>query len=150
MENQRQTISAIIPARNEEDSIARAVESVASQAEIAEVIVVDDESTDRTPEILSALKSCLALKADSVALIKPQFEVGKGEVGRVGTFIAGVGNPYPIGGDPVAIDLDPAHNPFGGASTMCPEAKDAFAAEGWLWGGAWAKPDGMHFQAATL
>ena len=35
-------------------------------------------------KILPALKNCLAPKADCVALIKPQFEVGKGEVGRGG------------------------------------------------------------------
>jgi glycosyltransferase involved in cell wall biosynthesis len=46
-------VSAIIPARNEEASIARAVESVAAQPEIAEVIVVDDQSTDRTAAILA-------------------------------------------------------------------------------------------------
>jgi glycosyltransferase involved in cell wall biosynthesis len=48
-------VSAIIPARNEEASIARAVESVAAQAEVGEVIVIDDQSTDRTLEILSEL-----------------------------------------------------------------------------------------------
>ncbi|HTU35635.1 MAG TPA: glycosyltransferase family 2 protein [Candidatus Acidoferrum sp.] len=48
-------VSAIIPARNEEGSIARAVESVAAQPEIGEVIVVNDQSTDRTAEILVAL-----------------------------------------------------------------------------------------------
>jgi len=48
-------VSAIIPARNEEASIARAVESVAAQPGIAEVIVVNDQSTDRTGAILSAL-----------------------------------------------------------------------------------------------
>jgi glycosyltransferase involved in cell wall biosynthesis len=48
-------VSAIIPARNEEESIARAVESVAAQAEVREVIVVNDQSTDRTGEILSEL-----------------------------------------------------------------------------------------------
>jgi glycosyltransferase involved in cell wall biosynthesis len=48
-------VSAIIPARNEEDSIARAVESVAAQPEITEVIVVDDQSTDRTAAILAEL-----------------------------------------------------------------------------------------------
>lgn len=48
-------VSAIIPARNEEASIARAVESVAAQPEVGEVIVVNDQSTDRTGEILAAL-----------------------------------------------------------------------------------------------
>src|SRR5580693_8654835 len=48
-------VSAIIPARNEEDSIARAVESVATQPEIMEIIVVDDQSTDRTAAILAEL-----------------------------------------------------------------------------------------------
>jgi glycosyltransferase involved in cell wall biosynthesis len=48
-------VSAIIPARNEEASIARAVESVAAQPEIGEVIVVNDQSSDRTGEILSEL-----------------------------------------------------------------------------------------------
>jgi glycosyltransferase involved in cell wall biosynthesis len=48
-------VSAVIPARNEEASIARAVESVVAQAEVDEVIVVDDQSTDRTGAILSEL-----------------------------------------------------------------------------------------------
>jgi glycosyltransferase involved in cell wall biosynthesis len=48
-------VSAIIPARNEEASIARAVESVAAQPEIGEVIVVDDQSTDGTTAILAEL-----------------------------------------------------------------------------------------------
>ncbi len=48
-------VSAIIPARNEETSIARAVESVAAQPEIVEIIVVDDQSTDRTAAILAEL-----------------------------------------------------------------------------------------------
>lgn len=49
-----------------------------------------------------------------------------------------------------AIDLDPEGNPFGGNVTMCQQARDAFAAEGWTWGGAWSKPDGMHFQGASV
>lgn len=48
-------VSAIIPARNEEDAIARAVESVAVQPEIREVIVVNDQSTDGTAAILTEL-----------------------------------------------------------------------------------------------
>jgi glycosyltransferase involved in cell wall biosynthesis len=48
-------VSAIIPARNEEAAIARAVESVAAQAEVDEVIVVNDQSTDGTAGILAEL-----------------------------------------------------------------------------------------------
>lgn len=48
-------VSAIVPARNEEASIARAVESIAAQPEVGEVIVVNDQSTDRTGEILAEL-----------------------------------------------------------------------------------------------
>jgi glycosyltransferase involved in cell wall biosynthesis len=54
---QEALVSVIIPARNEEASIARAVESVAAQAEVGEVIVVNDQSTDRTGEILAELAS---------------------------------------------------------------------------------------------
>ena len=50
-------VSAIIPARNEEDAIARAVESVAVAAEIREVIVVNDQSTDQNRRILAELAS---------------------------------------------------------------------------------------------
>lgn len=48
-------VSAIVPARNEEASIARAVESIAAQPEVGEVIAVNDQSTDRTGEILAEL-----------------------------------------------------------------------------------------------
>jgi len=48
-------VSAIVPARNEEQNIAACVESLAAQQEIAEVIVVNDQSTDRTGKILEEL-----------------------------------------------------------------------------------------------
>ncbi|HLW43042.1 MAG TPA: glycosyltransferase, partial [Candidatus Acidoferrales bacterium] len=48
-------ISAIIPARNEEDNIEACVASLAGQPEIGEIIVVNDQSTDRTGEILARL-----------------------------------------------------------------------------------------------
>ncbi|HEX8871302.1 MAG TPA: glycosyltransferase family 2 protein [Candidatus Acidoferrum sp.] len=44
-------VSAIIPARNEEAVLAACVESLARQAEIREILVVNDQSTDRTAEI---------------------------------------------------------------------------------------------------
>jgi glycosyltransferase involved in cell wall biosynthesis len=48
-------ITAIVPARNEEWTIETCVRSLARQAEIAEIFVVDDQSTDRTAEIVRGL-----------------------------------------------------------------------------------------------
>jgi glycosyltransferase involved in cell wall biosynthesis len=48
-------ITAIVPARNEEATIEVCVRSLAKQAEIAEIIVVNDGSTDRTAEIVGGL-----------------------------------------------------------------------------------------------
>jgi glycosyltransferase involved in cell wall biosynthesis len=48
-------ISAIVPARNEEANIARVVESLDGQAEVREIIVVNDQSSDRTAQILAGL-----------------------------------------------------------------------------------------------
>ena len=49
------SVSAIVPARNEEQTIARAVKSLAQQPEIAEIFVVNDQSTDGTAAQLSRL-----------------------------------------------------------------------------------------------
>lgn len=54
-----------------------------------------------------------------------------------------------------AIDLDPERNGLGvkynSAKGMMPAPViAAFAAEGWVWGGKWSRPDGMHFQAAIV
>jgi glycosyltransferase involved in cell wall biosynthesis len=54
--NSSQSVSAIIPARNEEDTIARAVRSLSIQPEIAEIIVVNDQSTDATAAELARLR----------------------------------------------------------------------------------------------
>jgi hypothetical protein len=51
------TVSAIVPARNEEATIATAVESLAAQPEITEIFVVNDQSTDGTAAILTQLAS---------------------------------------------------------------------------------------------
>jgi glycosyltransferase involved in cell wall biosynthesis len=48
-------VSAIVPARNEEAVIAACVESLAVQNEIAEILVIDDQSSDRTAEIVRSL-----------------------------------------------------------------------------------------------
>ena len=81
-------VSAIIPARNEEASIARAVESVAAQSEIVEIIVVDDQSTDRTAAILAELAAGIAkLKILRIDTLPPGW-VGKNYAVSVGAAAA--------------------------------------------------------------
>ncbi len=59
-------ISAVIPAYNSEETIARAIESVLAQTRPAdEIIVVDDGSTDKSAEIVSSY-------ADKVTLIRQE------------------------------------------------------------------------------
>ncbi|MGB6598419.1 MAG: glycosyltransferase [Candidatus Acidiferrum sp.] len=49
------SIAAIVPARNEEAVIASCIESLALQPEIVEILVVNDQSTDNTAEIVRSL-----------------------------------------------------------------------------------------------
>lgn len=51
------TVTAIVPARNEEAVIAACVESLAAQPEIEEILVVNDQSTDKTADTVRALAS---------------------------------------------------------------------------------------------
>lgn len=50
-------VSVIIPARDEEANIERAVRSVAAQSGVREIIVANDQSTDLTPLILVGLQA---------------------------------------------------------------------------------------------
>ena len=48
-------VTAIVPARNEEKVIAACVESLARQPEVAQILVVNDQSADGTAEIVRGL-----------------------------------------------------------------------------------------------
>ncbi len=47
-------LSVLIPVYNEERTLERLLDAVEERPEVAELVIVDDGSTDRTPEILSA------------------------------------------------------------------------------------------------
>ncbi len=48
-------VTAIVPARNEESVIAGCIASLANQPEVAEILVVNDQSTDETARVVSDL-----------------------------------------------------------------------------------------------
>jgi glycosyltransferase involved in cell wall biosynthesis len=63
-------LSVIVPARNEEDCIGECLRSLASQSDAVfplgvdwEVLVVDDESTDRTREIAASVEGVIVIEA---------------------------------------------------------------------------------------
>ncbi len=70
-------ISVIVPARNEEAVIAACIESLVQQEEIAEIVVVNDQSADRTAEIVGGL----ATKYSRVKMIEVA-ELPAGWVGK--------------------------------------------------------------------
>ncbi len=49
------SVTAVVPARNEEAVIAACITSLASQPEIAEILVVNDQSTDGTASVVRSL-----------------------------------------------------------------------------------------------
>jgi chlorobactene glucosyltransferase len=60
-QNHTGRVSIIVPARNEEANIERMLRSLAGQRGVREILVVDDQSEDRTWEILEGLKAEMPL-----------------------------------------------------------------------------------------
>ena len=56
----RDRVTAIVPARNEEQVIATCVRGLARQPEISEILVVDDQSSDGTAGVVRGLTAELA------------------------------------------------------------------------------------------
>jgi len=48
----------------------------------------------------------------------------------------------------IAIDINPHRGPLGEEPDMPGFIVEAFERRGFVWGGRWSRPDGMHFQAA--
>jgi chlorobactene glucosyltransferase len=71
------SISAIVPARNEEEVITACLESLLEQKEVTEIVVVNDQSADKTAEIVRTLVA----RHDRVRLIEVA-ELPEGWVGK--------------------------------------------------------------------
>jgi glycosyltransferase involved in cell wall biosynthesis len=95
-------VSAIVPARNEEQNIAAAVESLAAQPEIAEIIVVNDQSTDGTARILAEL----AAKIPRLRVMETR-ELPEGWVGK--NYAVWLGARQATGDWLLFTDADVAH-----------------------------------------
>ena len=106
-------VSAIIPARNEEASIARAVESVAAQAEIGEVIVVDDQSTDRTGAVLAEL----ALRIPKLKILNTGDVLPPGWAGK--NYAVSIGAAVAKGDWLLFTDADTYHLPGSTQRALC-------------------------------
>jgi glycosyltransferase involved in cell wall biosynthesis len=99
-------VTAIIPARNEEAVIAACIESLAAQPEITEIIAVNDQSSDRTPEILGALAAKIPQLRVIEATSPPPGWVGKNNAVALGAQYAT--NPWLLFTDADAVLMEGA------------------------------------------
>ncbi|MCL5005545.1 MAG: glycosyltransferase family 2 protein [Acidobacteria bacterium] len=86
--NDSGSVSVIVPARNEEQNIERAVRSIATQKGVREIIVVDDDSNDRTSEILATLGQEIPLLRVIRLDYLPEGWVGKNHASAAGAATA--------------------------------------------------------------
>lgn len=97
-------VSVVMPAYNEEATIARAIERVGAQPCVRELVVVDDGSRDRTGEILASL----AAKDSRVRPLRHAANQGKGAAVRTG--FAHATSPIVLVQD-ADLEYDPADYP---------------------------------------
>jgi len=115
-EHDEGAVSVIIPARNEELNIERVVRSVAPQRHVREIVVVDDASTDRTPEILAGLRREIPLLRTIRLERLPEGWTGK-------THAAAAGAETATGEWLLFTDADTEHLP-GSLAAMLQRARD--------------------------
>jgi glycosyltransferase involved in cell wall biosynthesis len=103
-QNHPSPVSIIVPARNEAANIERVLRSLAGQQRVREILIVDDQSEDRTLEILEALRTEIPLlrilRIDSL----PQGWLGK-------TYAASVAAREAAGDWLLFTDADTEHQP---------------------------------------
>src|SRR3954469_15156424 len=95
MEPHSPALSIILPARNEAEGLRRTLPALRSQFPDAEIIVVDDGSTDATADIA---------KANSVGIVSTPYSMGNGAAIKRGARAA-TGNIL------VFMDADGQHDP---------------------------------------
>jgi glycosyltransferase involved in cell wall biosynthesis len=103
-ENHSGLVSIIVPARNEEANIERLVRSLAAQRGVREILIVDDQSEDRTREILEAMKAEIPLLR-----VLPLDSLPEGWVGK--TYAASFGAREAAGDWLLFTDADTEHLP---------------------------------------
>lgn len=79
------TVSAILAARDEEDHVAETVGSLAAQPEVSEILVVNDQSTDGTAQVLAEL----AARLPRLRVLETR-ELPRGWVGKTNALHLGV------------------------------------------------------------
>jgi glycosyltransferase involved in cell wall biosynthesis len=114
--NLHPTVSAIVPARNEEATIAAAVESLATQPEIKEIIVINDQSTDGTAAALQQLSSRYA----QLRVLETR-ELPAGWVGK--NYAASLGAAQSTGDWLLFTDADGVHLPGSTARALADAAE---------------------------
>jgi GT2 family glycosyltransferase len=101
--NHNPIVSIVVPARNEEASLAQCLESLVAQSGIDfEVIVVDDASTDRTAEIARSFPGVQVIEAGRL----PENWTGKNNAMAAGAKIA-----HPEAKWLLFTDADTVHKP---------------------------------------
>jgi len=119
MSESRAVLSVMMPAYNEEKTIATAIERVLAQPEVAELIVVDDASRDKTWQVLTQLAS-----GDSrIRAFQQPHNQGKGAAIR--RAIMELKFPYAIVQD-ADLEVEPADYPKVLAPLLAKQADVAF------------------------
>ena len=109
-------MSAIVPARNEEATIAGAVESLAAQAEIGEIFVINDQSTDGTGAALQKLSARIA----RLRVLETK-EIPSGWVGK--NYAVSLGAAEATGEWLLFTDADGVHLPGSAARALADAAE---------------------------